>query len=112
MANEGFKGTRIQIDTLTIGAGPTGVPVLKVGVQFASEEGDIHAVASHNFLLDSETSTDGIAPAVAELIRLVTKLVEAKHFIRPNDTESPVLQGIAESLRGKPSLPDEPGTQG
>jgi hypothetical protein len=112
MANEGFKGEQILIDRMAIDSGPGGVPVLSCSVQFAGADGTVHAVATHKFLLDAEVSTDGIAAAANELMRLVVKRVEAMHFVRPNDTESQVLKGIAETLRSTSQPPDEPGTQG
>lgn len=112
MANEGFKGDRVLIEKLAINPGPAGAPVLVCSVQFAAEDGTVHAVATHSFLLDPEVATDGLVAAVAELMRLLTKRVEAAHFLRPNDAETPIFKGIAETLRGMPKSPDEPGTQG
>jgi hypothetical protein len=81
-------------------------------VQFANEDGTVHAVAQHTFALDPERNEDGLVQAATELLKAVTKKVERVHFARPNDSEDTVLQGIAEALRATPKAPDEPGTQG
>jgi hypothetical protein len=113
VSNRNFRGTVVQIDSLTLTAGPAGAPVLKASVQFASDDGAVHAVASHSFLIDRETNTDGLAPAVAELIRLVTKKVESLHYEQPNESEDEVVVGIVEALKAKTAeSPDEPGPQG
>ena len=112
MSNEGFKGDQVRVEKFSVATGPGGAPVLVVSIQFASEDGTVHAVAQHSFLLDPEVSTDPLAPAVAEVMRLITRRVEEVHFTRPNNASSPVFQGIAESLRGMHNPPDEPGRQG
>ena len=112
MANEGFKGSTILIDKLTVSAGPGRSPVLGCSVQFAAEDGTIHAVAQHSFLLDPDVSPDDLVPVVADLMQRVTKRLEDIHFQQPRDRQNPVLQGIAETLRAMPRSPDEPGTQG
>lgn len=112
MANEGFKGDRINIGKLTIQANPAGIPVLQCAVQFTGEDGTVHAVANHSFLLDGEVTTDGLAVITAELLKVVTKLVEMAHFLRPNDQPGPVFQGIAEIIHAMPTATDEPGSQG
>lgn len=112
MLNDGFKGDRVQIDKLTIGPGPNGAPVALVSVQFAAEDGTIHAVAQHSFLLDPEVATDAVALAATELLRLLTRKVERIHFHRPSEVESSSMRGIMESFRAMPDTPDEPGSQG
>jgi hypothetical protein len=112
MANAEFKGDVVRIEKLTIAGGPAGAPTLVCSIQFTSQDGTVHAVAQHSFLLDPEVSTDGLVPAVAELMRVLTTRIEAVHFARPNDVENPIFQGIAEAVRAMPKAPDEPGTQG
>lgn len=111
MANEGFKGDCVLVEKLSVGAGPNGAPVLLANVQFASEDGTVHAVAQHSFLLDAEADEHGIASAVSDLLRLITKRVEALHFERPRDSIYSPVAGIAEVMRH--ALDDDGlGTQG
>lgn len=112
MANDGFKGTRVMIDRLSVEPGPGGTPVLSCSVQFGDDDGVIHAVANHSILLDPEMSTDGIAPLVNELLQRVTKKIEALHFTRPHSADNPVLKGIAETLQAPRTDSDDLGTQG
>lgn len=111
MANQGFRGDVVLITRVAVNAG-TGVPVLECSVQFASDNGTIHAVATHQFPLDPELDPDGLAAATNELLARVRRRVEAQHFREPHETERSLLQGIVETLQ-KPSGPrDEPGEQG
>lgn len=112
MANQGFKGTKIHIDTLTLSNGPTGMPTLKVGIQFVSEDGIVHAVAQHAYVVDPEVSTDALPVALSEVLRLVTRRIERDHFDTPHDAKTEAFVGIAESIRSKTGASDEPGTQG
>lgn len=113
MPNEGWKGDNVQIDHCAIGE-EGGKTVLTVHVQFAAEDGTVHAIARHNFLVDPEVQTDAITTFVVELLKALREKVEAIHFAQPRgrDTENPVLKGIVESLREATAGSDEPGTQG
>lgn len=112
MANEGFRGDRILIQSLGISPGDGGLPLLTCSIAFSNEDGTIHAVAQHRLLLDAEGDSTGLVAAVTELMQRLTRRVEALHFTRPNETEASVLKGIAEVLGVAPTTPDEPGSQG
>lgn len=111
--NEGFLGAVVSIDRVTIEAGPAGIPVLTANVQFAGEEGTVHAVCAHQFILDPEQPADPCAAAARELMRHLVARVEAMHFRVPASQTGAqqVLRGIAETLREAPNDGDEPGTQ-
>ncbi len=113
MPNSGFRGDRVLIEKLSVAPGPSGAPVLTCHVQFAAEDGTVHAVAQHSFLLDAEADERGFTPLVSDLVDAVTKHVESIHFSEPQAAERSVLRGIAETLRGEMSTSkDEPGPQG
>lgn len=109
MPNTGFKGTEVLLSRLTL-MSSNQTPVLAVEVQFASPDGTVHAVCEHSFPLLAE---EALGAAATELVRLITQKVESLHYAEPRDVQSPVLTGIAETLRSTPRSPDdEPGTQG
>ena len=114
MANESFRGTRVLIDKLSIAPGPGGVPVMTCAIQFTSDEGVVHAVAQHQFVLEQAVGPqDELTAAARELMQRLIKRVEGLHFVRPDGHEQDVLRGIAETLAGtSPRTSDEPGTQG
>lgn len=114
MANEGFRGSRVLVDKLSIAPGPGGIPVMTCHVQFASDEGSVHAVARHEFVLDQEVDAgDEVSVAARELLKRCIKRIEGLHFARPDGQQQGVLRGIAETLAGEAAkTSDEPGTQG
>lgn len=112
MINTGFRGTVVLVERLTIAASQGGPPTIQASVQFAAEDGTVHAVAHHSFLVDPEAPGDELVPALRELIQAVTRRIETIHFSEPRESEQRVLLGIAETLRAASSATDEPGTQG
>ncbi len=117
MPNAGFRGAIVRIPDLTIRAGVEGMPVLQCTVQFAAEDGAVHAMAKHTFPLDADLPDDGLVAAAQQLLVALVRRVEGLHYTSPRDggDEDTVLRGIAEVLasqeeRGHTS--DEPGKQG
>lgn len=110
MPNAGFRGNTVQIQKLSIEAGSGGVPMVRCSVQFAAEDGTVHAVAEHNFILDLDTESPNLAELVRSLFKEMTKKVETIHFEKPSDHMG-ASRGISELLRDSPAAPDEPGTQ-
>ena len=110
--NEGFLGEVVSLNKVVIEAGPSGIPIVTAEVQFAAPEGTVHAVATHQFILDPE-QPDPAAAAARELMRHLTARIEALHFKAPRalDGGAQVLRGIAETLREPAADADEPGTQ-
>lgn len=110
MSNQGFKGVVVQIQEVTIKAGPAGLPILDAAIQFASEEGVVHAITRHALQLDPTEDPLGLSAAARELFLGLTRYIEAMHFDSPLSASRPAtIKGILESLRPDS---DEPGTQG
>lgn len=110
----GFKGTRVEFESVSILSRSTTGAVVQARVQFVDNDGLVHARTTHELAL---TANPQIAAAARNLLDELRRWTEAAHFDHvENPIDNVVLdeeesgpKGIAEALRGT----DEPGgTQG